>query len=103
MPLAMSTDGLSGADLAAVCSVAARSSIRRVVESASASELANGLANTPSPDSVLIRKSDILQALRRRATQSKAQPMNTNAAPTSDSTQSECEQTAFVLARIRAS
>ena len=61
--LAMSTDGLSGADLAAVCSVAARSSIRRVVESAASSEQANGLANRPSPDSVLIRKSDILQAL----------------------------------------
>ena len=53
--LAMSTDGLSGADLAALCSVAARSSIRRVVESST--------TGVPSTDNLLIRKSDILQAL----------------------------------------
>ncbi len=37
--LALSTDGLSGADLAAICSQAARSSIRRAVENAAENTL----------------------------------------------------------------
>ncbi len=53
--LALSTEGLSGADLAAVCSVAARSSIRRAIENA-------GDGN-PRVNDVLISKSDILHAL----------------------------------------
>ncbi len=53
--LALSTDGLSGADLAAVCSQAARTSIRRAVETAQ--------HQLPQAGDVLIRKSDIVQAL----------------------------------------
>ena len=53
--LAVMTDGLSGADLAAICSIAARTSIRRAVESPS-----NG---TPSPADVRIQKSDIIESL----------------------------------------
>lgn len=53
--LAMSTDGLSGADLAAICSQAARSSIRRAVESAP--------HDNPQVTDVLIRKTDIVEAL----------------------------------------
>ena len=53
--LALSTDGLSGADLAAICSQAARTSIRRAVEDAQ--------QNTPQANDVQIRKADIVQAL----------------------------------------
>lgn len=53
--LALSTDGLSGADLAAICSQAARSSIRRAVEAAQ--------QLLPQADDVQIRKADIVQAL----------------------------------------
>ncbi len=55
--LALSTDGLSGADLAAICSLAARNSIRRAVEQA-----AN---NLPQADAVCIRKTDIIESLER--------------------------------------
>ena len=53
--LALSTDGLSGADLAAICSQAARTSIRRAVEEAE--------QNTPQANDVQILKADIVQAL----------------------------------------
>ncbi len=53
--LAVMTDGLSGADLAAICSIAARTSIRRAVESPTNGE--------PSPSDVRIHKSDIIESL----------------------------------------
>ncbi len=53
--LAEITAGLSGADLAGLCSMAARSSIRRAVE--------QSRTQNPNVDDVLIRKSDILESL----------------------------------------
>jgi transitional endoplasmic reticulum ATPase len=53
--LAMRTEGFSGADLAAICSMAARSSIRRIV-----SQLTD---DTSRSSSVLITKEDIARSL----------------------------------------
>ncbi len=53
--MALSTDGMSGADLAAICAMAARSSIRRAVEQAQ--------QRMPQPDDVQIRITDVVDAL----------------------------------------
>nr|MCU0711917.1 AAA family ATPase [Pirellula sp.] len=53
--LADRTEGFSGADLASICSMAARSSIRRVVEQTKADEISNA--------AVLITRKDIFDCL----------------------------------------